>query len=154
MGSSSWEFLQLSREKASEFLPVASLALPDDMGLPALAFQRRQRGFVASGVAADLGEPVVAIACRHPGPARTVVAMPETAVNEDDGLAGGEGEVGFSRQVRAAKTETEAEGVGGAANGELGRRVGRLHCSHDSGAFERREDVGHQDLARYKRDLV
>jgi hypothetical protein len=81
------------------------------------------------------------------------VAVPETAVDEDRHPVSGEDEVGLAWKVVSPEAEAKAEGMGGAPDGEFGRRVGRLHGPHHGGTFARGEDVGHQRLFPDRREV-
>ena len=131
-------------DPARKLCGIAGFAFPYGARGPAQLFQRGGRRCVAGHVAGDLGLPVGAVGLRHAGAARTVVAVPEAAVHEEGDAAGGEDEVRLAGQVGAVEAEAQAERVGGAADGEFGRGVLRLHRAHHGGALRGVEDVGHR----------
>ena len=72
------------------------------------------------------------------------MTVPETAVDEDDGLVFREDEVGLAGEravERAVHRETIAETVEDRAQGEFGFRVAPANAGHDLGALFRSEDV-------------
>jgi len=110
----------VSDDQAREAFGIPGLAFQDHSWLPSQAPQRRQRSRVARHVAADLCGQVGTIGLWDPGATRTVVAVPEASVHEQGDAVGGEDEVGLAGQVDPAETETQAEGMGGAAYLQLG----------------------------------
>ena len=106
----------------------------------------RKARLVARHVAADLGLPVVAIGRRHPGAAGAIVAVPETAMDEEGSLRGGEDEIRLAGEIVAIEAEAKTCCVSRLAHDEFGRRVLRLHRAHHGGALFGIEDVSHQML--------
>src|SRR5262249_35423856 len=100
-------------------------------------------------VAADLRLPVGAVGGRHACAARAVVAVPETAMHEEGDTFRREDEIGLARQVLAAEAEAQAERVGGAAHGKLGRGVRGLDRAHPGGALPGVEAVCPPCVGRY-----
>src|SRR6185503_8965174 len=149
-GSSSrfpcWAGLQFARDKLGKAFGVARLAFPDDGAFPPQLFQRGERRAVAFHIAADLGLPVGAIGGRHARAPGAVMTVPEASVDEQRSAAGREDEVRLARQIVPVEAEAQTKRVGGAAHGQLRRRVPRLHRAHHGGAPFGREDVGHQRL--------
>ncbi len=74
------------------------------------------------------------------------MAVPEAAVDEDDGAVLGEDDVGLAWEgavFRAVDGEAQAGAVEDGADGELRLGVARADAGHHVGALCRGEDVGH-----------
>lgn len=99
-----FRFESLAELRFEKFEPVGAaagleLALPDDNGVPSEAFEFPDVFRVALLVAADFFLPEVRICLRDGGVAAERVAVPEAAVDENDGVIFPQHDVRTARQV-------------------------------------------------------
>lgn len=134
-----WSALKLSQHCGDAGF---QFAIPHRENLPAQAFQLVEIRFVPVYGALDLCPPVVRVGNRLPE-ALALMPMPKTTVDQNYGLESWQHDVGFSGQVFSVKAEPESGGMQRFANGELGRRVLRVHTRHDPAPRLFRELVRH-----------
>ena len=75
-----------------------------------------------------------------------MVAVPETAVDEDHGMVFWQDHVGLSREravLGPVHGEAVAEALQHRAQGQLGLGVATADARHDLGALGRSENIGH-----------
>jgi hypothetical protein len=87
------------------------------------------------------------------------MAMPETSMNEDDGLVLGKDDVGLSRKCSRMKRESESQAVQGTSKIYFRPGVSALNSSHSLGALPARKKVDHNSrevtpLASYQETQV
>ncbi len=127
------------------------LALPDHQRRPAVRLQCGDRGGVARAVACDLGAPIRGVVLGLTRTARTIVAVPEAAVHEDDFAHRAEDEIGFAGKLCAVQpiAPAIAQRPHRRAHDKLRLGVTRFDRAHDGGAFLYVEDIGaHQAVLR------
>ena len=101
-------FLQLSPELSIQLSRVRKFALPDDDYSPARCFESARVPLVPLDVASELPLPELDVAFRGVALPATSVSMPETSMNENDGVAASEDDVGFAVEPFDVKPKTEA----------------------------------------------
>ena len=131
-----------------ERLDVGHVTLPDRLDPPSCRLQRHSRPLIPIPVARDLANPIFSVRLRDPRPARTVVAMPEAAVDEDGETPARQNDVRLARQVGAVEAVAAPQRPHQAADGEFGLGRRTLHPAHHRRAFLRRVDVGQRPSNR------
>ena len=99
---------------------------------------------VAGLVSLDLGFPPIVVGLGEAEVGAVFVAVPEAAVDEDDGVVFGKDEVRSAGEVfvfRAVDGEAVAEAVEHGAEDELGFCIAATDAGHDFGSLLRCEDV-------------
>jgi len=91
-----------------DFFGVFELAFPDGEDTPALFSQFADMFFVVGDVALEFLPPEFFVGFRHAGDFAAFMAMPEAAVDEDDGLVLSEDNIGFSGQILPVQAEPVA----------------------------------------------
>ena len=86
--------------------------------------------FVAGGVAFEFRDPEFAAVCRCGAIFAAAVAMPEAAVNEDDGFVFGKNDVGTTGEVFAVETKAVTHAVKERSDEDLGLCVFALDSRH------------------------
>lgn len=130
-------------EAIFELGEVAHFALPDGEDGPAEAGEFGLFVVVASDVAVDFGGPEVAVGGRQGGAGAAFVAVPEAAVDEDDGAVFGQDDVRVAGQVASMESEAVAEAVEDRPDADLGGGVFALDGGHDAAALFGGELIGH-----------
>jgi hypothetical protein len=125
-------------EPGDERDPILEFALVNDEGPPSHRFVGGERLYVARPVTGDLGAPIGGVGLRSARPARAIVAMPETAVNENRELAGNVNDIRLARQIAAMKPVAGRDRAQKRADRKFRTGVARLDGAHDRGAV-----VGH-----------
>jgi len=82
-----------------EIVRIRYLALPDRQNRPPHRTKPGDTVSVAAAVPADLRQPVILVRLRFPRASPAVVAVPETAVDEDGFLTPGEDYIGIPRKT-------------------------------------------------------
>jgi hypothetical protein len=93
-----------------ETLSSLQSALPDVADAPAILQQLLANFDVTADVSTDLFSPELLLSFR-PSEQMTVMAVPETAVDEDHGFAASEDQVGFAGELRVVEPITPTERV-------------------------------------------
>ncbi len=99
---------------------------------------------VAGLVSLDLGFPPIVVGFGETELGAVFVAVPEAAVDEDDGAVFGKDEVGPTGELfvfRAVDGEAVAEAVEHGAEDELGFCIAATDAGHDFGSLLRGEEV-------------
>lgn len=121
---------------------AAELAFPDADDSPAEGLEFGGLAEVTGSVGRDFGQPEVGVGFRHGRIAATGVAVPEAAVDEDDGAVLGEDDVGSAGEL-ALQAEAQAAGEQELAHQDFGLGVPALDGSHASAALFGGHRVGH-----------
>ena len=119
---------------------------PDGDDVPAESGQGGLVAGVAGAVAFDLRPPPVAARLRQAEVRAVLVAVPEAAVDEDDGPVLRQDEVGPAGEPavpRAADGEAIAQAVEHRADDELRPGIAAADARHQRGALVRGENIGH-----------
>lgn len=99
---------------------------------------------VADLVSLDFGFPPIVVGFGEAEVGAVFVAVPEAAVDEDDGVVFGKDEVGPAGEVfvfRAVDGEAVTEAVKDGAKRELGFGIAATDAGHDFGSLLRGEEV-------------
>lgn len=88
---------------------LLQLALPDDAHAPLLATQSRDVPKIASAVFSELWHPEAALRFRQPRERAARMAVPITAVDEDDLSEFGENEVRLSGKIACVEPKCMSE---------------------------------------------
>ena len=138
-------------EKLRDFLdePLAGRAffegtLPDGYDMPAEVAEGNLIFEIPCLVAFDLGFPKDAAGFREAECGTVFMAVPEAAVDEDDGVVFRQDEIGFAGQgfvIRPIDRKAVAETVEHRAQGEFRLGVAAADAGHDFRALLRSEDV-------------
>lgn len=86
--------------------------------------------FIAFGIAVEFGQPPFTAVRGGCAILTALVAMPEAAVNEDDGFVFGQDNVGTAREFGVVEAEAVAEAVEEGADEEFGLRILVKNSSH------------------------
>jgi len=140
---------RLAGEEASEASAQsggqARLALPHNDNAPAGAPKQGDLAAVARNVGGELCGPETSASCRGRREPAALVPMPETAVDENDGVPAGKDEVGSAGEIavaRARDREPETKAVQQAADDQLGAGAALPNAPHQLAALGRGERVG------------
>src|SRR5262249_14918444 len=94
-----------------ESVDIRELAFPNNERRPSERLEPRKISFVASPVASELWDPVVAIAVRHFATPRTIVPMPEAPVHQDHLLSARKCNIRIARKLPAMEAEPKSESM-------------------------------------------
>ena len=97
---------------------------------------------IALSVLGDLSLPEFDVR-RREATLSAIMAVPETAVNEDGRRILRQHDVGFARKIFAVKAKSKAESVEIAAKADFGLRVLGSDTGHNLASFGLVENVGH-----------
>lgn len=86
--------------------------------------------FIPFGVAVELGQPPFASVCGCSAVLAAFVAVPEAAVNEDDGFVFGQDDVGTAGQFAVVQPEAVAHSMQQGADDDFGLGVARADSAH------------------------
>lgn len=120
---------QKTCDSFSQFFAVLQLTLPDHQTLPALPPKINNSLLVPQIVAVELSIPVFRVAS-WPSSILTGVAVPETAVHQDDRSVLGQHNVGLARKVATVKAEPVSKIVQNPSQFDLWYRIGRMDLRH------------------------
>lgn len=118
-------------------------AFPDDDDGPAFGFQLAPGVLVALLVPCYLGGPEVGVGLGYRVVFAVIVAVPEAAVDEDDGAVFGEDDVGFAGEASVVDAVAEAQAPEGFAEEQLRLGGGGVDGGHVCVALGGCEGVGH-----------
>ena len=118
-------------------------AFPDNDDGPAFSLQLAPGVLVALLVPCYLGGPEVGVGFGDGVVLTVFVAVPEAAVDEDDGAVFGEDDVRFAGEVSVVDAVTEAQAPEGFAEEQLRLGGGGVDGGHVCVALGRGEGVGH-----------
>lgn len=119
------------------------MAFPHNQNLPAKPTELSADPRIAGFVGLDFREPVAFVGLGPPPPYSAPVAMPKTAVNQDDLPKAREDEVGVSRQARVVEPEPVSKAVGKAPHDPFRACILSLDPRHDAASISRRDGIGH-----------
>lgn len=119
------------------------MAFPHNQNLPAKPAEPPADSRVAGFIGRDFREPVAFVGLGPPPPLLAPVAMPETAVDQDDLSEAREDEVWASGQARMVKPEPVSKAVGKAPHGPFRACILSLDPRHDAASISRRDGIGH-----------
>lgn len=121
---------------------AAQRALPDAGNAPASCGKSRHGAEIIVPVAVNFCLPEVG-ACGWQAEKRAGVAMPETAMNKQDGVKTGHHDVRFAGKFADVKAETESVAVQETADVTFGLCVRTAYAAHHAAARGRINNVGH-----------
>jgi len=110
-------------------------AFPDGDDVPAHCLEKFGGGGVTLGVAADLGGPEVGVGLGDDEVLAPLVAVPEAAVDEDDGVPFPQDYVGGAGELADVQAVAESFVVEVVAHNLLGARILRADAGHVVGAL-------------------
>jgi len=101
--------------------------------------------FIAFGIAIEFGQPPFASMSWYSSSFAAFVAMPEAAVNEDDGFVFGQNDVGTAGQFAVVQSEAVAHAMQEGADDEFGFGVAGTDPAHipTSPGFRKAIFAGH-----------
>ena len=112
-------------------------AFVDDEGPPAERRQGREVVRVARTISREFLAALATLVARFARAARAVVAVPETAVNENRQQARAIDDIRLARQPPAIEPVAGREGVRNSPHGALGGGAVRFDRAHDGGTVHR-----------------
>ena len=121
--------------------PLFDFTFPDDDDAPTGGLQGCLFLFVAFDIAFEFLGPEFDVGFGHGGDFATFMAMPEAAIDENDGMPFGEDDVGMSRQFGGMEAIAEAKRMEVVAHDNLRLRVFRADFAHGGAALFWREGV-------------
>lgn len=123
-------------------------AFPDFKDPPSLGKQGLAVSVIPVPVAGDFVTPELRPGSRQPEQ-MTVMAMPETAVNQNDSLPAGQNDIGSSWQLSVMKAVAESFCMQGFTEQDLGFRILAPDPGHHAAADSRRDNVSQWELPRW-----
>ncbi len=118
-------------------------AFPKREDFPAFPSKGYRGTPVPQLIGQDLGRPEVGPGFRNLEVLASLVAMPEAAVDEEDGLVFGKNDVGFTRDVLHMKTESETFCRKCLPDNEFGLRVLTPDSRHHFASFLFGKNIRH-----------
>jgi hypothetical protein len=109
---------------------ICKLTGPKDEDQPSSSFQRGLIGAVARNVAVKLGVPECPTGGRALTPSWAIVAVPEAAMDEDDGAIARQYYVRIARKILAVQAIPKAVSEKRGADILFGPGVSSLYCGH------------------------
>ena len=123
--------------------PLPQRAFPDHRHPPSEGGQIILDFPVSGDIRVEFLLPEIGAGRRSRCVAATRVAVPETAMHEQDGMVSGEDQIRAARQTFAVQPESEATGVEFATEEKFGLRIPAADAGHHARTHLRRHDIDH-----------